>query len=88
MRQIKTTAFFEKKAKLFLKRHPDLETRFNKALIFLQKDPFHSTLYTHKLSGKLSRLYACSINYEYRLIFLINENTIYLHGIGSHDEVY
>jgi mRNA-degrading endonuclease YafQ of YafQ-DinJ toxin-antitoxin module len=55
----------------------------------LELDPFHPTLKTHKLQGKLKKYYSCSIDYYFRLIFdfLDNEN-IQLLDIGSHDEVY
>ena len=57
----------------------------------LEDNPFHTSLKTHKLKGKLSSCYACSINYEYRIVFKLCEselNCIELLNIGTHDEVY
>ena len=54
-----------------------------------QKNPFDKKLKTHKLSGSLKGSWAFSINYSYRIIFeFIDDNTILLIDIGTHDEVY
>ena len=56
----------------------------------LKTNPFDPSLKTHKLKGDLSEFYACSLTYEYRIIcvFLVQNETIGLVDIGSHDEVY
>ncbi len=60
----------------------------------LQKDPFQLKLKTHKLKGILEGTWACSIDYDLRIIFNFvknketNETEILLIDIGSHDEVY
>ena len=52
-------------------------------------DPFNKSLKTHKLSGDLKDSWAFSINYSYRIVFqFIDDNTILLMDIGTHDEVY
>jgi proteic killer suppression protein len=80
---------FIKKVKKLMKNNPNFEIIFKKRIELLELDPFHPTLKTHKLQGKLKKYYSCSIDYYYRLIFdfLDNEN-IQLLDIGSHDEVY
>ncbi|NET83056.1 MAG: plasmid stabilization protein [Moorea sp. SIO1F2] len=51
-------------------------------------------LRTHKLKGKLSGAWACSVEYDCRLIFNFEQNPdtleeeILLIDIGTHDEVY
>jgi addiction module RelE/StbE family toxin len=80
---------FIKKVKKLMKNNPNFEIIFKKRIELLELDPFHPTLKTHKLQGKLKKYYSCSIDYYFRLIFdfLDNEN-IQLLDIGSHDEVY
>jgi addiction module RelE/StbE family toxin len=80
---------FIRKAKKLMKNNPNFEIIFKKRIELLELDPFHPTLKTHKLQGKLKKYYSCSIDYYFRLIFdfLDNEN-IQLLDIGSHDEVY
>ncbi len=53
-----------------------------------RKDPFSTSLKTHKLSGKLNEFYSFSINYQIRIVFHYqSENTIVFDNIGTH-EVY
>ena len=87
---LSVTPTFEKKAKKFFKKHPDLKEKFKDILKKLQNDPFDPSLKTHKLKGALESFHACSLTFEYRLILLlkIEENQIVLINIGTHDEVY
>ena len=65
-----------------------------KTLNLLVKEPFSPQLETHKLKGKLSGTWACSVGYDLRIIFdFIKsekeiEDNIFLIEIGTHDEVY
>lgn len=53
-----------------------------------RKDPFDSSLKTHKLSGKLKEFYSFSVNYQYRIVFhLEEEDTVVFDNIGTH-EIY
>ena len=90
MYQIIRADSFIKKAKKFFKRHPDLKEKFKNIITKLQTEPFDASLKTHKLQGELKDFYACSLNYEYRLVIsiIIIDKKIYLMDIGSHDEVY
>jgi mRNA-degrading endonuclease YafQ of YafQ-DinJ toxin-antitoxin module len=74
--------------KSFLKRHRELEDIIIEKLDLLCKNPFDPKLRTHKLSGQLKNEYAASLTYEHRILFILEENNIYLTNIGSHDEVY
>lgn len=42
---------YEKRARRFLKRHPDLERQYLKTLRLLEADPFHPSLRLHKRPG-------------------------------------
>jgi len=75
--------------KKWKKKHPDLIANFQDALTQFTENPFHPSLKTHILSGKLKEYWAISITYEYRLVFkFISENKALLIDIGTHDEVY
>jgi len=53
-----------------------------------RKDPRHSSLKTHKLTGRLKEYWAFSIDYQYRIIFqFLKKDTIWFHSIGTH-EIY
>lgn len=50
-----------------------------------KKNPFHSSLRTHKLKGKLAELWAFSIDYKYRIIFeFAAEGIVHFHSVGDH----
>lgn len=53
-----------------------------------EKNPFHPSLKTHKLKGKLKDYYSFSIDYSHRVIFkFINKNKTLFINIGTH-EIY
>ncbi|GAB1372308.1 hypothetical protein MASR1M45_23700 [Candidatus Kapaibacterium sp.] len=93
---VKSEVFTRKAGKL-LKKQPELIPIIKNVLIKLKDNPYDLSLKSHKLKGKLKDSYACSINYDYRIIFKIllnfsiegtNRNIIFLETIGTHDEVY
>ncbi|TCV90593.1 type II toxin-antitoxin system RelE/ParE family toxin [Sulfurirhabdus autotrophica] len=85
-----TTAFFDRRARKFLTKHPDLRPRFIETMEQLCDDPFQPSLRLHPLSGKLQGLQAVSLTYSYRITLTVQvtEHEILLLDIGSHDEVY
>ena len=84
------TQSYEKRAKKFIKKHPDLISQYEKTLKLLEINPSHPSLRLHKLEGQLSDLYSVSINISYRisLEFTIIEDELILVNVGSHSEVY
>jgi toxin HigB-1 len=78
-----------KKAKKFIKKHPDLVQQYEKTIDLLELNPYHPSLRLHKLTGKLSDLYSVYINITYRLSieFLIQDEKIIPVDIGTHEEV-
>lgn len=84
------TQSYEKRAKKFIKKHPDVISQYEKTLKLLEINPSHPSLRLHKLEGKLSDLYSVSINISYRisLEFTITEDEIILINVDSHNEVY
>jgi addiction module RelE/StbE family toxin len=81
---------YQHKERRFFKYHQNLIGKYAEVLKKLQIDPFDSSLKTHKLKGDLKAFYACSLTYEYRIIFvfIIQNEQLVLVDIGSHDEVY
>jgi mRNA-degrading endonuclease YafQ of YafQ-DinJ toxin-antitoxin module len=88
MRALSVSKSAKRKIEVFLKKQPVFRSKVEKVIYALLQDPFSTGLETHKLSGKLSYLYAASISYEYRIIFYFDASTIYVVNIGAHDEVY
>ncbi len=84
------TESYVKRAKRFAKQHPELKMQYQKALMLLEKDPFHPSLRLHALQGKLSELHSVSINISYRITLemIIKENEVVLVNVGSHHDVY
>lgn len=85
-----TTDFFDRRARKFLCKHPDLRPRFIATLSQLATDPFEPGLRLHPLVGKLQGVQAVSLTYRYRITMMlqITEQEILLLDIGSHDGVY
>ncbi|MBL1211242.1 type II toxin-antitoxin system mRNA interferase toxin, RelE/StbE family [Geminocystis sp. GBBB08] len=85
---------FKRAFKRLIKKNSSLENKIRNILKILENDPFTASLKTHKLTGNLDNYWSCSINYEYRIIFKINQTElseqtlIILVDIGTHDEVY
>ena len=63
-------------------------------LALLEKDPFAASLASHKLKGKLAGRWACTVEFDLRIVFRFipsasdEEDDIQLLEIGTHDEVY
>lgn len=84
------TEHYEKRARRFLKRHPELEKQYLKTLQLIEANPFHPSLRLHPLTGRLSGLHSVSINLSYRITleFLIQEQEIIPVNVGDHDSAY
>lgn len=84
------TQSYLKRAAKFIKRHPDLLPQYEKTLKLLELNPSHPSLRLHRLGGPLRDLHSVSINVSYRITleFLIEDGTIVLVNVGSHEEVY
>lgn len=84
------TQQYEKRARRFLKRHPELKRQYLKTLQLLEADPFHPSLRLHRLAGRLAELHSVSITLSYRITleFLIEGNEIVPVDVGDHDTVY
>ncbi len=84
------TNSYNKKAKKFIKKHPDLLGQYKKTLKLLELNPYHPSLRLHELKGKLKGLHSVSINISYRITLelIITDKDIILVDVGSHEQVY
>ena len=84
---IVATQHFLRRARKFLKKHPELKERFTQIIDDLTQDPFASHLAYHHLGGKLKGVQAISITDSYRitLTVAISNQEIILLDVGSHD---
>ncbi|HPJ39387.1 MAG TPA: plasmid stabilization protein [Spirochaetota bacterium] len=90
MTEIIYTESYIKRARKFIRKHPDLVSQYEKTLKLLEVNPHHPSLRLHKLKERLSEFYSVSINISYRISidFIIEKDRIILIDVGSHDEVY
>ncbi|GAX34998.1 type II toxin-antitoxin system RelE/ParE family toxin [Nodularia sp. NIES-3585] len=85
---------FKRAFKQVVRKNPQLEGKIFEILELLASDIFNPVLKSHKLSGQLEGLWACSVAYDCRIIYTLKqaedtqEEMIILVDIGSHDEVY
>jgi len=84
-----TTQHFERRARKFLRKHPDLRPALRDTLDDLSRDPLQPKLDLHPLGGKLNGVQAVSLAYSYRVTLLVKvtDQEIALLDIGTHDEV-
>ena len=87
-------ASFRRAFQRYTRRNLARQRRVFETLEQLADDPFHPALKTHKLSGELQGMWACSVEYDCRIIFAFEpdpgtgEEMIVLIDLGTHDEVY
>lgn len=79
-----------KRAKKFLRKHPEIHNQYQKTLELLELNPHHPSLRLHRLSGRLKDLSSVSINMSYRITLEleIRDKEIILINVGDHDLVY
>ncbi|MBI5303703.1 MAG: type II toxin-antitoxin system mRNA interferase toxin, RelE/StbE family [Chloroflexi bacterium] len=94
MRNLVWGSSFKRALKRTLRRHPKWRERIADVLDDLAADAFTPQLETHKLKGELAGLWACTVEYDCRIVFefvkhlQIGEEEILLIDIGTHDQVY
>lgn len=86
--KIFTTKRFERRLVKFVKGHPEFSTKVRLAMKKLAIGSPASALKIHRLSGPLENCLAYNLSYDYRLIFIVDEEGICFLDIGTHDDVY
>jgi mRNA interferase YafQ len=88
---IRTTAFV-RALRRYLKRRRQAAANVRETLELLAADAFDPLLKTHKLTGHLDKVWACSAGYDLRILFEFVDHqgteAILLLTMGTHDEVY
>jgi addiction module RelE/StbE family toxin len=81
---------FKRSYKKRISGDPILQKKFWDAVNLFSHNPLDTRLKTHKLTGKLSGLWAFSVAYDCRVVFKFYDNnkSALLIDIGTHDEVY
>lgn len=84
------TNSYQKQAKKFFIANPNLKDKYFKVITILVSNPFHKSLRTHVLNGKLKNFYSVSITFSIRLVFVLNtvDKQIIPISVGNHDQVY
>ncbi len=94
MKTLVWSSCFIRALRRMVRRQPELRPKIEKALRQLAEDPFHPSLHSHKLKGELAGVWACTVDYDNRVLFEFiqgsesGEEEIYLLTMGTHDEVY
>ena len=93
-RKVVSYTSFDRAFKHITKRNNQLQDKIFTVIELLSENPFDNKLDTHKLKGILFGNYACTVEYDCRIVFsfgtneVTNEEIIYLHDIGTHEDVY
>jgi len=85
---------FKRSFKKYSQSDQRTKEKIIKAMELLSIEPFSPQLKVHKLKGILEGSWACSVDYDLRIIFdfvtnsTSNTKEILLIDIGTHEEVY
>ena len=94
MRKLDLTPRFRRAFRRFAARNPRLQEQIEATLRRMEQNVFAADLGTHKLSGDLLGLRACSCGYDCRILFSLEKDAqtggevIVLLCVGTHDEIY
>jgi len=74
-REIILTPKFKRAFRKFVRRNKKIQKDIEDTLEQMQEDIFSTSLSTHKLSGTLEGLRACSCGYDCRIVFSLEQNS-------------
>lgn len=86
--RIKAHKKFTKNYQTRIAQAPKLVSKFQTKLKQFIADPQSPILNDHKLVGKLSSYRAFSVTGDIRIVYRIVGNELWLHDIGTHNQVY
>ena len=90
MTEITFSSSFKRAYKKKIKVRKETDDLFWDTVKLFTSDPFHPSLKTHKLSGKLRGLWSYTVEYNLRVVFSFvdgSSKAIFV-DLGTHDEVY
>jgi addiction module RelE/StbE family toxin len=80
---------FQKVFNKRIKNNKRISELFSEKLKLFAEEPYHPSLKTHKLTGKLKDYHSFRIDLDYRVIFeFVESEKVILIDIGTHDQVY
>ena len=94
MHDLVLTPRFERAFRRLTAKNPALQFQIEATLQRLAENLTDPRLKTHRLSGQLAGLFACSVAYDCRIVFSKQKHpktgaeTLLLINIGTHEEVY
>ena len=88
MRRVFTTSRFERRLKSFTIQHPRLVREIAEVMLTVARDYRQESLKAHRLHGNLKDCFAVRLSYEYRIVFVIEKESVTFIDIGDHDDVY
>jgi mRNA-degrading endonuclease YafQ of YafQ-DinJ toxin-antitoxin module len=94
IRELVLSPRFQRSFRKFVRHNLQLQLHIEQTLVKMREDVFAPNLGTHKLTGDLLGLLACSCGYDCRILFSIQQQpdtqqeVILLLDIGTHDVVY
>ena len=94
MRTLVWSSAFLRAFRRAVRRQPEIRPRVERVLRLVSEDPFQPALRSHKLKGDLAGAWACTVDYDNRILFELVQNPdsgeeeIFLLTMGTHDEVY
>ena len=89
MIEISFSSSFKRAFKRRIAGNVDKVENFWRTIDIFRNDPFHASLKTHKLSGKMKHLLSFTVEYDLRVLFYFSDKTTARFvDIGTHDEVY
>ena len=94
MRELALTPRFERAFRRLTAKNSALQSQIEATLQRMAKNLADPRLKTHRLSGQLAGLHACSVAYDCRIVFSKQKHsktgaeTLLLINIGTHEEIY
>jgi mRNA interferase YafQ len=94
MHELVLTPRFERAFRRLTAKNPALQSQIEATLERMAENLTDPRLKTHRLSGQLAGLHACSVAYDCRIVFSKQKHpktgaeTLLLINIGTHEEVY
>lgn len=92
--KLRWSSVFTRAVRRHIRNNPALLSEVQRTLNALALDRFQPSLRTHKLKGNLAGSWACSVNYQFRVVFEFvkeqasGQTEVHLLSLGTHDEVY
>jgi mRNA-degrading endonuclease YafQ of YafQ-DinJ toxin-antitoxin module len=94
MHEFVLTPRFERAFRRLAAKNPALQSQIEATLQHMAENLSDPRLKTHRLSGQLAGLHACSVAYDCRIVFSKQKHPktgaeiLLLVNIGTHEEVY